>query len=93
MFVGLFKFDEGCVSVIGFDLLKDDSVLYVVFGYMLQKFGLYEDLMVMENLILYVDLCSVIGEVWKKIFDCLLEFIFFGLFIEWLVGKFFGGMK
>lgn len=65
MLVGLLKFDSGSVMVIGFDLIKNDGVLYVVFGYMSQKFGLYEDFMVMENFNLYVDLCSVIGEVCK----------------------------
>nr|VXZ86870.1 Uncharacterized ABC transporter ATP-binding protein YbhF [Klebsiella pneumoniae] len=39
-----------------------------------QKFGLYEDLTVMENLTLYADLRSVTGEARKKIFDRLLEF-------------------
>lgn len=59
MLAGLLKPDEGRASVIGFDPLKDDSALHAVLGYMPQKFGLYEDLTVMENLTLYADLRSV----------------------------------
>ena len=55
MLAGLLKPDEGRASVIGFDPLKDDSALHAVLGYMPQKFGLYEDLTVMENLTLYAD--------------------------------------
>ncbi|HBY0676384.1 TPA: ABC transporter ATP-binding protein [Klebsiella pneumoniae] len=61
MLAGLLKPDEGRASVIGFDPLKDDSALHAVLGYMPQKFGLYEDLTVMENLTLYADLRSVTG--------------------------------
>lgn len=68
MLAGLLKPDEGRASVIGFDPLKDDSALHAVLGYMPQKFGLYEDLTVMENLTLYADLRSVTGEARKKIF-------------------------
>ena len=58
-----------------------------------QKFGLYEDLTVMENLTLYADLRSVTGEARKKIFDRLLEFTSLGPFTERLAGKLSGGMS
>ncbi len=58
-----------------------------------QKFGLYEDLTVMENLTLYADLRSVTGEARKKIFDRLLEFTSLGPFTERLAGKLSGGME
>ncbi|WP_339359794.1 ABC transporter ATP-binding protein, partial [Klebsiella pneumoniae] len=93
MLAGLLKPDEGRASVIGFDPLKDDSALHAVLGYMPQKFGLYEDLTVMENLTLYADLRSVTGEARKKIFDRLLEFTSLGPFTERLAGKLSGGMK
>lgn len=93
MLAGLLKPDEGRASVIGFDPLKDDSALHAVLGYMPQKFGLYEDLTVMENLTLYADLRSVTHEARKKIFDRLLEFTSLGPFTERLAGKLSGGMK
>ena len=37
-----------------------------------QKFGLYEDLTVMQNLVLYADLRAVLGEERKQAFEKLL---------------------
>ena len=62
-------------------------------GYMPQKFGLYEDLTVMENLNLYADLRSVTGETRQKTFARLLEFTSLGPFTDRLAGKLSGGMK
>lgn len=59
MLAGLLKPDSGSATVIGFDPIKNDAALHAVLGYMPQKFGLYEDLTVMENLNLYADLRSV----------------------------------
>jgi ABC-2 type transport system ATP-binding protein len=58
-----------------------------------QKFGLYEDLTVMENLNLYADLRSVTGETRQKTFARLLEFTSLGPFTGRLAGKLSGGMK
>ncbi|WP_049061106.1 ATP-binding cassette domain-containing protein, partial [Klebsiella aerogenes] len=66
---------------------------HAALGYMPQKFGLYEDLTVMENLNLYADLRSVTGEARKKIFERLLEFTSLGPFTGRLAGKLSGGMK
>lgn len=93
MLAGLLKPDEGSASVIGFDPLKDDGALHAALGYMPQKFGLYEDLTVMENLNLYADLRSVTGEARKKIFERLLEFTSLSPFTGRLAGKLSGGMK
>ncbi len=50
MLAGLLKPDEGTASVLGLDPIEDDGALHAMLGYMPQKFGLYEDLTVMENL-------------------------------------------
>ena len=93
MLAGLLKPDEGKISVLGLDPIEDDSALHAVLGYMPQKFGLYEDLTVMENLNLYADLRSVTGETREKTFSRLLEFTDLGSFTERLAGKLSGGMK
>ncbi|MBP9643166.1 MAG: ATP-binding cassette domain-containing protein, partial [Budvicia sp.] len=59
MLAGLLKQDSGTLRVANLDPIKQDRELHAVLGYMPQKFGLYEDLSVMENLNLYADLRSV----------------------------------
>ncbi|NMP27473.1 ABC transporter ATP-binding protein [Rahnella sp. SAP-1] len=93
MLAGLMKPSGGSAQVIGLDPIKDGSALHAVVGYMPQKFGLYEDLTVMENLTLYADLRGVTGEERKKTFARLLEFTSLGPFTSRLAGKLSGGMK
>jgi ABC-2 type transport system ATP-binding protein len=93
MLAGLMKPDEGEARVLGFDPIRDDRALHAVLGYMPQKFGLYEDLTVMENLNLYADLRSVTGDARKQTFARLLEFTALSPFTGRLAGKLSGGMK
>jgi ABC-2 type transport system ATP-binding protein len=62
-------------------------------GYMPQKFGLYEDLSVQENLVLHADLRGVIGAERENSFQRLLAFTGLGPFTSRLAGKLSGGMK
>lgn len=58
-----------------------------------QKFGLYEDLSVQENLELYADLRGVLGKERRDTFARLLEFTDLQRFTDRLAGKLSGGMK
>ncbi|MBJ3816601.1 ABC transporter ATP-binding protein [Shimwellia pseudoproteus] len=93
MLAGLLKPTSGSAQVMGLDPIKDDSVLHGALGYMPQKFGLYEDLTVQENLNLYADLRSVTGATRKATFERLLAFTALGPFTDRLAGKLSGGMK
>jgi ABC-2 type transport system ATP-binding protein len=62
-------------------------------GYMPQKFGLYEDLTVQENLNLQADLRGVLGDERARSFQRLLLFTDLGRFTTRLAGKLSGGMK
>jgi len=62
-------------------------------GYMPQKFGLYEDLTVGENLELHADLRGVVGEERAAVFERLLKFTDLTRFTGRLAGKLSGGMK
>jgi len=93
MLAGLLKPSAGTVSVVGLDPLTQDSELHAILGYMPQKFGLYEDLTVIENLTLYADLRGVIGEERRNTFERLLKFTDLTRFTERLAGKLSGGMK
>ena len=62
-------------------------------GYMPQKFGLYEDLSVRENLELHAALRDVVGEERRKLFAQLLEFTDLARFTDRMAGRLSGGMK
>ncbi|ELY3467139.1 ABC transporter ATP-binding protein [Cronobacter universalis] len=90
---GLMRQDDGRVRVLGLDPIAEENALHAVLGYMPQKFGLYEDLTVQENLNLYADLRSVTGAARQETFARLLEFTALGPFTGRLAGKLSGGMK
>jgi ABC-2 type transport system ATP-binding protein len=56
---GLLKADTGALTVLGIDVGTNPQAAQDRISYMPQRFGLYEDLTVQENLDLYADLYSV----------------------------------
>ena len=87
---GLIDPDAGKVEVLGRAATATDRSRI---GYMPQRFGLYEDLTVMENLRLYADLRGLpVGERATS-FARLLEFTDLERFTGRLAGKLSGGMK
>ncbi|ALB62158.1 ABC transporter multidrug efflux pump, fused ATP-binding domains [Cronobacter condimenti 1330] len=90
---GLMRPDDGQARVLGLDPIAEENALHALLGYMPQKFGLYEDLTVQENLNLYADLRSVTGHARAQTFARLLEFTALGPFTGRLAGKLSGGMK
>ena len=62
-------------------------------GYMPQRFGLYEDLSVADNLRLHARLRAVEGEAREALFDRLLGFTALKPFASRLAGRLSGGMK
>ncbi|WP_411569390.1 ATP-binding cassette domain-containing protein [Serratia sp. UGAL515B_01] len=93
MLAGLLKPSRGKLCVAGLEPIAQDHQLHAILGYMPQKFGLYEDLTVMENLTLYADLRGVTGDLRQQTFDRLLTFTDLTRFTERLAGKLSGGMK
>jgi len=87
---GLIDPDGGEAEVLGRPATTTDRSRI---GYMPQRFGLYEDLTVMENLRLYADLRGLPAEERAASFDRLLEFTDLKRFTERLAGKLSGGMK
>ena len=88
LIIGLLLPDHGRISVLGLDPVMQKDDLNKKIGYMPQKFGLYEDLTVIENLKLYADLKNVPHD-----FEKLLEFTSLKKFQSRLAGALSGGMK
>ncbi|MEC5320856.1 ATP-binding cassette domain-containing protein [Brenneria populi subsp. brevivirga] len=93
MLAGLLTPSGGGVRVAGLDPIRQDRQLHAILGYMPQKFGLYEDLTVLENLNLYADLRGITGAARQETFDRLLSFTDLTRFTARLAGKLSGGMK
>lgn len=93
LLAGLLKASSGEIRVENLDPISDANELRPQLGYMPQKFGLYEDLTVQENLNLYADLCNLHGEKRQHSFKQLLAFTDLARFTDRPAGKLSGGMK
>ncbi len=93
LITGMLTADTGHITVAGHDSRREAGLIYPIIGYMPQKFGLYEDLSVLENLRLYADLRGVVGEQRREKFDRLLDFTALRDFTDRLAGNLSGGMK
>jgi ABC-2 type transport system ATP-binding protein len=93
LLAGLLKPSGGSARVCGYDTVKDATGLHHAIGYMPQRFGLYEDLSVLENLTLYADLRGVTGQARAESFERLLTFTDLKRFTRRLAGRLSGGMK
>lgn len=93
LIVGLLLPTSGSITVAGLDTKTSSDEIHDFLGYMPQKFGLYEDLSVQQNLNLYADLRGVAKGDREAIFKKLLGFTGLGPFTERLAGRLSGGMK
>ncbi len=90
---GLMFADEGELKVLGVDVAADPQQVQERIGYMPQKFGLYEDLTVQENLDLYTDLHGITDDERRERYPRLMEMTALGPFTGRLAGRLSGGMK
>ena len=93
MIAGLLKPDAGSLEVLGIDVATDPQSVQDRISYMPQRFGLYEDLSVQENLDLYADLHGVPQEDRRERFSRMLEMTDMARFTDRPAGKLSGGMK
>ena len=84
---------EGSISVCGLDVATRGDAIHEITGYMPQRFGLYEDLTVRENMALYADLRGLDAGPGGELFARLLGFTGLAPFSKRLAGALSGGMK
>ena len=93
MMAGLLAPDEGSLHVLGLDVTRNAQAVQDRISYMPQRFGLYEDLSVQENLDLYADLHGVPQAVRRERFARLMAMTDLARFTARPAGKLSGGMK
>lgn len=90
---GLLQPDAGRIEALGIDVLADPLAVQAGVGYMPQRFGLYEELSVQENLDLYADLQGVPRAERAERHAELTRMTGLAPFTRRLAGRLSGGMK
>jgi len=90
---GILAFDAGEITLLGQSLSAQAHKHRTTIGYMPQRFGLYEDLTVQENIDFFADLFLVRGAERQTRIKRLLEFSRMDPFTERLARNLSGGMK
>ncbi|MBZ2173225.1 ATP-binding cassette domain-containing protein [Nitratidesulfovibrio sp. SRB-5] len=90
---GLLLPDAGSLTVLGRDTVAQAQAVQSAIGYMPQRFGLYEDLSVAENLSLYADLHGVSAAQKAERWPALMRMTGLAPFLDRLAGRLSGGMK
>ena len=93
LMAGLMPPDSGTLEVLDLDVVAQPQAVQDRIGYMPQRFGLYEDLSVAENLDLYADLHGIDAAERARQYPRLLEMTALAPFTERLAGRLSGGMK
>ncbi|MCK9281293.1 MAG: ABC transporter ATP-binding protein [Melioribacteraceae bacterium] len=91
MLVGLINPDSGSAEVLGHDLQSQKKIIKDEIGYLSQKFSLYGDLTIDENIEFFADIHGV--KHFEERRDELLEFTRLTPFRDRLADKLSGGMK
>ena len=90
---GLLLPDRGAIRALGIDVVAQPLAAQTALGYMPQRFGLYEDLSVQENLDFYADLQGLPEARRPERYEQLLHMTGLGPFTRRLAGRLSGGMK
>ncbi len=93
LMAGLFTADSGELKVLGINVAVDPQQVQSRISYMPQRFGLYEDLTVEENLNLYADLHGVTKAERCERYPQLMDMTALAPFMNRLAGRLSGGMK
>ncbi|MDH5807054.1 MAG: ABC transporter ATP-binding protein [Candidatus Methanomethylicaceae archaeon] len=93
MLCGLMRPSEGSIRIYEYKMPEERNQAIKIIGYMAQRFSLYEDLTIMENLEFFGNLYGINGVNLKNRIIELLEFLELKEFKDRLAGKLSGGMK
>ena len=93
LIAGLMRPEAGTLTVDGIDVTREPQQVQDRIAYMPQRFGLYEDLSVKENLDLYASLHGITQAERSRRYPELMQMTDLGRFKQRLAGNLSGGMK
>ncbi|MFC1819503.1 ABC transporter ATP-binding protein [Thermodesulfobacteriota bacterium] len=93
MIATMIKPSSGRILIDGLDVLAQKSRIKPLIGYMPQRFGLYQDLTVLENLDFFMDIFGISGSERRHRKDRYLGFSNLLPFVDRMAGDLSGGMK
>jgi len=93
LLVGALLPDEGSVNVCGFDVLRQTEEARSTIGYLSQRFSMYEDLTVLENIRFFAEVRGLSSSEWLPRSMEILDFVGLGKFKDRRAGQLSGGMK
>ncbi len=93
MLAGVLRPDAGSIHIAGVDVVRHPEQVRALLGYMPQRFSLYADLSVLENLLFYADIFGVRGAARRERLERLLAFARLDAFRHRPAGQLSGGMK
>lgn len=93
LLVGALKADSGDINICGYDIDKQTEEARSQFGYLSQRFSLYEDLTVLENIRFFAEVRGLKSNEWLPRCLEILEFVGLEKFTDRRAGQLSGGMK
>ncbi len=87
------KLDRGVISIAGYDLKHRTEQARAQMGYLPQRFSLYEELTVMENIRFFAEVRGLSLSAWKPRSLEILDFVGLAGFKDRRAGNLSGGMK
>ncbi len=93
LLVGALKPDSGAAIICGHPLANQGEQARSQIGYLSQRFSLYEDLTVLENIRFFAEVRGLTQQEWLPRCLELLDFVGLGVFKERRAGQLSGGMK
>lgn len=90
---GALRIDAGEVVIAGYDIQKQTELARTHIGYLSQRFSLYEDLTVLENIHFFAEVRGLRADEWYPRCMEILDFVGLGEFKDRYAGKLSGGMR
>src|SRR5512138_1487088 len=93
LLVGALKADTGDINICGYDVDKQTEQARAQFGYLSQRFSMYEDLTVLENIRFFAEVRGLKSNEWLPRSLEILDFVGLERFKDRRAGQLSGGMK